>query len=606
MKLNFLENKNITIGLISLLASLLVWLAVTAGLFDFLNGKAYDLLFCIRARIDTVEPEAPVVMVDVDDQTFENEEFQIPIALWHEYFSLVIAELAESQVKAIGLDFLLPGVLFDDKIGNYSQVWRRAIILARNKGIRIVTGFIQAPDRQITPHKKYVFAAGAENIGFFNLTPDSDDVIRRQRLTLPAKQGEKLNSFPSLLFHAIAPDAPLPSEPVYIDFLSQNNFFPRHSFSEIYQKAKAGDLFFLKQHFKDKIVIIGTVDSLTHDRHLTPLRYLNDPPGKRIPGADIHASTVHTLHSKHFFQDTPLIFQFTIFLALALMTGGIAGHLRFWHITYGVVSLVLVFFLISVYAFLNLRILPLIPGLAVIGLSRILSTAYRYVVLDREKRRIHHLFETFLTPQVAHGVLKLKNTELLAGQKMRLCILFSDIRGFTTFSKKTDDLEVVERLNEYYGPMSDAVSEEGGVVSRFFGDGLLAFFGAFEKTENPSLSGVRAALNMVRQLRNLNHGWQMQGKETFKIGVGLHTGEVALGGIGSAKRMEFTLTGDTANLASRVESKTKELGETILVSEDVYMDVHDLLPDTIRFEDKGVQNVKGRPPVRLYALKINK
>ncbi|MDM8517567.1 adenylate/guanylate cyclase domain-containing protein, partial [Desulfobacterales bacterium HSG16] len=574
---------------------------------DFLNRKAYDTLFCIRSKIETIEqPEAPVVMVDVDDTTLEEMDFQIPIALWHEYFGVVIEALAESQAKVIGLDYLLPGVLFDDKIKDYSQVWRRAFILAQSYGTRVVTGFIQKEDRQIIPHKKYVLAIDAQNLGFFNLTLDGDDdVVRQQRLVVPTKNGKSLHSFGYRLFHAFDPDYRLSSEEIYIDFLPQNNFFPRYSFSDVYRKVKEGDVFFLKQHFKNKIVIIGTVDSLSHDRYLTPLQYLSDGYNKRMPGPDIHASIVHTLYGNRFFHEISGTARFGIYLFLTLITGFVAGFLRFRHITYSLITLVLIAFSVSVFSFLNFLILPIAPCMAAIGLNLMFSLSYRNVVLDREKRRIYRLFETFLTPQVAHGVLKLKNTELLKGKKMRLCILFSDIRGFTTFSKASDDLEVVERLNEYYAPMSDAVSDEGGVVSRFFGDGMLAFFGAFEETENPSLAGIKSALNMVKQLKGLNHDWQMAGKEPFKIGIGLHTGEVALGGIGSAKRIEFTLTGDAANLASRVESKTKELKETILISEDLYMDVYDQLPDTVRFEDKGVQAVKGRPPVRLYALKIN-
>lgn len=618
MRIPIIQDKRIAVFLIAGCAVSLVWLADGVGLLAPLNRSAHDLLFCIRAVIDPPESRAPVVMVEVDDETFDNRAFQKPMALWHDHFGTVITALADSGAIAVGLDYVLPGSLFDDTVPGYSQAWRRALILARSKGTPVVAAFIQLGERQVMPHKSYVFALGAENLGFANMTPDGDDVVRRQRLIIPATDGgEPLRSLGYLLFRAARPEGPPAPEDIYIDFLHRNHFFARKRFDDVHDKAVSGDIFSLRRDFGGKVVIIGTVDSLTHDRHLTPLRHLNmlesliapnDTSGvdnKRTPGPHIQASIVHTLYAGRFFREASRGVRFGVCLVLALIVSWMAAFLGFRRIIYGSTSLVLVFFSLSVFAFLNYLILPLSTGLAVIGVGLFFSFYYRYVVLDSEKRRMDHLFETFLTPQVAQGVLKLKDTDLFKGEKKRLCILFSDIRGFTTFSKEQDDLIVVERLNEYYGAMSEAIFQESGVVSRFFGDGLLAFFGAYDEAESPSLSGVRAALNMVKQLKILNHEWLVAGKERFAIGIGLHVGDVAFGGIGSTRKMEITLTGDTANLASRVESKTKELGESILVSEAVYIDVKDRLPATIRFEDKGVQNIKGRSPVRLYALKID-
>ena len=604
MNKNFFRNRYLVVCLVSLVSMAVIGLADVSRPLSFLNLKTYDLLFCIRSKTWHSENKAPIVMVDVDDDTLSRKEFQTPMALWHGYFGDVIEGLSDGGAQAIGLDYMLPSALFDDSIKGYSRSWRKAIVYSRNKETPVVAGFIQNKKRRIIPHKKYVFAIGSENIGFFNITPDQDDVVRRQRLIVHTKDGGQLHSFGYRLFQKLKPEYQLQFGVVYIDFPPQDDFFPRFGFSEVYRRVINKDLFFLKQNFKDKIVIVGNVNSLSHDRYLTPLRYLNDGH-ERMHGPDIHASVIQTLYADRFLKKFSAYAIFPFYFALAALTGLLTVHLPFRRLIFSLISLIALLLLVSVFCFLQLRVLPLASGLSVIALSLMMVSVYRYMVLDSEKRRVHRLFEMFLTSQVVQGVLELEDSKLREGKKMRLCILFSDIRGFTTFSKETDELEVVRRLNEYFGLMSEVVSGHGGVVSRFFGDGMLAFFGAFDDTENPSLSGAKASLNMLQKLRDLNNKWRWQNKEPFKIGIGLHTGEVALGGIGSDKRMEFTLTGDAANLASRVESKTKELGETILISKEVYDDIHDKMPNAVAFEDKGVQPIKGRTPKRLYALKWN-
>lgn len=602
MKSMLLKNKFTAALLISVATSALIWLLDPTGLPDLINRKGYDAAFCCRALLQPPEPAAPMVMLDVDDRTLADPAFQKPMALWHEDFSQVIDALSEGGARVIGLDYLLPSVLFDDAVEGYSQAWRRAFIRARGRGTAVVAGFIQNQDRQIAPHKNYILALGADNVGFFNLTPDGDGVVRRQRLVIPTQSGDPLHSFGYRLFQAANPDAASPPAELRIDFLSPDRFFPRYSFSEVYRKVREGDLLFLNRRFKDKIVIMGAVDSMSHDRYPTPLHLID---GRRTPGVDIHANVVHTLYGNRFFQPASGVVRAGVYFVLALGACLMAGFLPVRYAAVGLSVLAVAYFGACVYGLIHYTVFPVSSGFAAIPAGLIIWFGLRYLTADKDLKRLDHRIRMFLTPHVADGMLKLKDTELLTGKKMRLCILFSDIRGFTTYSQKTDDLEVVARLNEYYGPMSEAIAREGGVVSRFFGDGLLAFFGAFETTKNPSLAGVRAALNMVKQLDALNHDWRAAGKETFRIGVGLHTGKVAFGGIGSTKKIEFTLTGDAANLASRVESKTKELNETIVISEDVFKDVQGRLPATIQFEDKGLQPIKGRGPIRLYALKLS-
>ncbi|MDM8525515.1 adenylate/guanylate cyclase domain-containing protein [Desulfococcaceae bacterium HSG8] len=586
---------------IAILSSALILLADMGDIFALANLRAYDALFYTRAKITPgTPPAAPIVIAETDDRTFADKDFKIPMILWHRYFAEVIKGLADSGAKVIALDYLLPGELFDNMVPDYSRTWLRAFAYAKHKRVPLITGFIGTADRQFLPHSRYLQIIGPENLGLFNLTTDADDFIRRQKLIFPSERGDTpVYSFAYLTARAADPDISPLSQTLYINYLPPEISFPRYSLAEIYKKVIAKDMPFLESRFRGKIVIIGATDALNQDRHPTPLYYLYQQENRRTHGTEIVANVVNTILGRRSFSDTRVYARFLIYLVLALTV--ILFTLRENHraIFISCPALLLVYTGISLICFLNYRILPLIPGIAVIILSQALSFSYRYTVIGREKRRIRSVFRKFLPREVISQLLSAKDADFLRGENRRLCLLFSDIRRFTAYSENKSPEEVVSRLNEYFDAMSAVVSSEGGITDKFLGDGLMAFFGAFDEAINPSEAGARAALNMLKELEKLNQKWKEQGQETFAIGIGLHTGEVKVGNIGSHNKMEYTVIGDAVNLASRLQDKTKVLKEPILISDAVYND----LPDEIMAEDKGIEEIRGRSPIRIYALR---
>ena len=155
----------------------------------------------------------------------------------------------------------------------------------------------------------------------------------------------------------------------------------------------------------------------------------------------------------------------------------------------------------------------------------------------------------------------------MVGELKVVAVLFSDLRGFTTFSEKAQPSEVVIRLNEYFDAMVRAVTSNGGTVDKFIGDAVMAVFGGLIPLENPAQSALAAARAMRSELVTLNLAWAAKGLAALDNGVGVHFGEVLQGPIGAVERKEFTVIGDVVNTASRLESATKELGSPIVVSE---------------------------------------
>ncbi len=186
----------------------------------------------------------------------------------------------------------------------------------------------------------------------------------------------------------------------------------------------------------------------------------------------------------------------------------------------------------------------------------------------RERDRVKEVFGRYIATQVSEKILK--GDVNLGGEARVVTILFSDIRNFTAMSEQMAPQQVVAFLNAYFSEMVEAVFEQGGVLDKFLGDGMMAVFGSLGDQPDHQLHAVRAALRMKALLGKINGERAMEGKPPVAIGVGIHTAEVIVGNIGSTRRLEYTVIGDGVNTSSRVQALNKEFGTTILITETTY------------------------------------
>jgi adenylate cyclase len=215
----------------------------------------------------------------------------------------------------------------------------------------------------------------------------------------------------------------------------------------------------------------------------------------------------------------------------------------------------------------------------------------------KERDKLRTTFGKYMTAAVMNHLLDGKVS--LGGQSLPVTVLFSDIRGFTSISEQMDPQQLVALLNEYFTEMVNIVMNEGGVVDKYIGDAIMAVFGAPVPKPDDAVNAVRAAVKMRRALADLNERLVARGQPALRTGIGIHTGEVVAGNIGSERRMEYTVIGDAVNLASRLESNTKELGVNVLISEDTY----ELTKHTIETRPVRSITVKGRAqPVMTYEV----
>jgi adenylate cyclase len=222
---------------------------------------------------------------------------------------------------------------------------------------------------------------------------------------------------------------------------------------------------------------------------------------------------------------------------------------------------------------------------------------YRILTEEKEKKAIQGMFSNYVSKRVVEELLKHPEKLVLGGEDKQITVLFSDIRGFTTLSEKLTPQELVAHLNEYLSAMTDLIFKYEGTLDKYVGDEIMAFWNAPVEQENHAELACRTALEMMEVLKQLNEQWPEEKK--LNIGIGLNTGVMTVGNMGSKSRMDYTLMGDSVNLGARLEGTNKIYGTNIIISEFTYEQVKD------RFVCRELDNirVKGKQkPVKIFQV----
>jgi adenylate cyclase len=226
------------------------------------------------------------------------------------------------------------------------------------------------------------------------------------------------------------------------------------------------------------------------------------------------------------------------------------------------------------------------------------QTAYRFFMEERRARDIRRMFSSYVSKRIVDELIRDPSKAKLGGDRKEITVLFSDIRGFTSFSEKLQPEEVVSLLNEYLGAMTEIVFEHEGTLDKFVGDAIVALWGAPIGQPDHAERGVRCALAMIDRLKKLQDKWKAEGKHVIDIGIGINTGEMVVGNIGApGKKMDYTVIGDNVNLGARLEGLTRQYNNHIIISEYTYAKVK----DAVQAKELGTVTVKGKQkPVVVY------
>jgi adenylate cyclase len=345
----------------------------------------------------------------------------------------------------------------------------------------------------------------------------------------------------------------------WIDYAGGPGSYPSVPFS----RALNGQ--FPPGFFKDKVVVIGASDPSLKDLAKTPTS-----ESDLMSGPEINANAIATALDDFPLQSTPL--GLDLFL-IALM--GVIAPLASYRLSpiraLGLGLLAAALYLVCAQlAFNSGRIVPVLYPMIALALSLVGSLLVYYVREAFIRRRVRDTFARFVPESVVGQVLARTDDDLrLQGRHMDVTVLFSDIRGFTTFSETRDPGQVLDVLNAYHEEMTSAVMDHGGTLISFMGDGIYAAFGAPIEMSDHADRALAAAMEMLEvRLPRVNE-WMRENEigDEFQIGIGLNSGRVMAGNIGSQQRLEFTTIGDTVNTAARLEGMTKGSGHSLFVSD---------------------------------------
>lgn len=543
-----------------------------------------DLQFRFLRQVAPLPVSQEVVVVGIDEATVR--ELNLPLATLHAELGRFLEAMASAKPRAVGLDVTLPQASYDGLKPGLDAALLRGMLRLRNVAPLVLGVTIDAAGAPRPVHQPFLTVAGREGVGYVLVRLDEDGTIRR----FEERMGEGGAVVPTLAGQ-LARRLDVPVEYGLVQFALGPDF--RYvPLREVLAMQAAGDSDALARQFGGKVVMLGNV--LPYEDQLKlPVRLAAwDKDRETTHGVLIHAQQMRSLIEGRIVRPAGE--------GIALLLTCVGALV--WWLRPGGGSVLL----LCVMAMAALVTEPLLlrqgthVPLAWPALAAVLAASAR-VALEawfsaREKRWLRAAFAGLVSPAVLREILTGRLQPELGGERREICLLFSDIRGFTTLSESLPPEEVTRLLDRYFSRMVTSIHAYGGTLDKFMGDGIMAFFGAPQPRDNPCTDAFAASRAMLAALAEFNRELASEGQAPLSIGIGLNYGTAVVGYIGAADRHEYTAIGDAVNTASRIEGLTKEAGYPLLASRAVL----DRLPDRGGFASLGAMAVKGRADVEVY------
>jgi len=589
---------------------------------EWLENGAFDRRARWTARPETADPR--IVIIDIDNASFD--ELQDKLGRWpwpRQVWTEIVRYVSKGQPSAIVFDAAFTGEqkeapAMDDDFARVLESSGKTVlgfsflsteVIGKDPSSLQDTSGFAAPGARLgselkngewTPNLPLAkLARAAAGLGSINSTPDEGGLTRREPVyfiyqgsgyptlgaktvevaTPASKEGwtEKKSSLGTVSMVRGGKSIPVDSEGRVL-MLWRGHANKRDNGAreiETYKRVPLWEVICSiypdqcpnvehrhpAESFRDKIVLIGASAAGSYEPRPTPM-------DKQPPGFFAHATLMDNLLNGEAMREAPVWMTCTLILLMATLGSLVQWKQPSFRVGVLIFSGAMVLFItLNVGLFgMSHFVLPLIIPCITLAASYSGASTARYVTTGRELRQTRGVLERYVAPQLVKYVMA--NIERLNGDKRELTILMSDVRNFTTMTEKSEPMELIALLDDYLAAMTEIIFKYNGIVDKFIGDGILAYWGAFTPDHNHAQEASQAALEMIEKVKELNAHWAAQGKGPIAIGIGVNTGSVIFGNIGRGKKIEFTVIGDPVNLAARLESLNKEFHTSIIVSEE--------------------------------------
>ena len=579
------------------------------GLSRIIDQRGGDILLVLHAR--QRPPSDRVVVIDIDQRSLEEMNDLAGSWPWpRSVHGEMIDHIARQNPRAIAFDILFNEVdiyrpehdaAFADAVARHPEVWLAMALAPDGDGARVSdmpaavgARSLRTPpvDARVPLMLPLVVAQHPEAMrgGLINFAADSDNVGRHHRL-YEDRNGWRFPSMPARIIGQLG--RPLPQEPAVL--LNWRRGWTHVSYADVYLDSLRRQPLRRQDEFRGKVVVIGTSAPGLMDLRLTPM-------GSTYPGVEILATAIDNLDRGDWLREVPRSTLIPLALALiGFVAVGFARNVSAPRIGYALLAITAVVIAAASVTLVNGTFVPVLAPLALGWLFYLGASGLAYLEERAQRLRTSVLFKRFLDPRVVADLIERGEIDYRNNAEAReVTVLFSDIRGFTTLSETSSPEAVVALLNSYFSRQVQVIFRHGGTLDKFIGDAVMAFWGAPVAHADHARLAVAAAIEMSAVLEELRGELGPLGA-SLEIGIGIHTGRAVVGFIGSDDRLDYTVIGDTVNLASRFEGLTKGIAR-IVVSEAT----RDAVGDAFAWRDCGVHPVKGRAdPVSLYEPRLN-
>lgn len=610
-------------------------LTVSAPLFveERIESLFLDLRFQLRNVLKTPSVPESIVIVEVDEKSLDK------YGRWPWTRSLqaqVIDRIMLAQPKVLAVDIFYPepeGPPADEELAKVLARHRGGIVLAA--GFDNAAGPAEEPDflldsalvnikdqsrlvqvvKVAKPKLSIPDISSQAALGHVYSPSDMDGKLRWECLVI--RFGEEI--YPSLSLVAASRalgrttenitlyagravqigDVYIPTDPagrMRVNYLGPERTVRYLSVVDVMENRDA------LRSLAGKTVFLGTSAISTFDFAVTAF-------SARMPGVEKNATVVENIVNRRFLTSVPLSVVVFVILLTGLFLSFALPRLR---AVYGIGLSVAV---LALYVAVN-QYLFTWPGAYAnfvypfgnIAVISVFAGAYKYLTEERKAKELRLMFSHYVSPKIVEQLIANPETAKLGGYRKEITVLFSDVRGFTTFSEQRKPEEVVEHLNEYLHEMTDIIFKWDGTLDKFVGDEIMAFWGAPLDQPNHAELAIKCALNMSDKLEELQAKWKAEGKYPLDNGIGINTGDVLVGNIGSAdKKMDYTIIGDHVNLGARVETLTRKYDSRVLITEFTFAKVRHLAEEgklyRVDMKEMDTVKVKGKEiPVKIYGI----